>query len=185
MSLPQFSVDLSRYDNSWYHPGRNGWWRMLWYLTNELFFRSGLFPASTIKCRILRHFGAKVGKGVVIKPHVNIKYPWRLTIGDHCWIGEGVWIDNLADVIMESHVCISQGAMLLTGNHNFRLPTFDLMVKPITLRTGVWIGAKAVVCPGVTANSHAVLTVGSVATNDLEAFGIYSGNPAQKIKNRL
>jgi putative colanic acid biosynthesis acetyltransferase WcaF len=184
MSPSQFQVDLSRFDNSWYHPGRSKIWLVLWYLTNEIFFRSGLLPVSSLKCWILRCFGAKVGKGVVIKPHVNIKYPWKLVVGDHCWIGENVWIDNLAEVVMESNVCLSQGAMLLTGNHNFRLPTFDLMVKPISLRNGVWIGAQAIVCPGVTADSHAVLTVGSVATKDLEAFGIYSGNPAQKIKNR-
>ncbi|MGC8803729.1 MAG: colanic acid biosynthesis acetyltransferase WcaF, partial [Bacteroidales bacterium] len=77
------------------------------------------------------------------------------------------------------------GALLLTGNHNYRLPTFDLMAKTITLEDGVWIGAKAIVCPGITAYSHAVLTVGSVATTNLEGYSIYSGNPAQKIKNRL
>lgn len=185
MNSPNFSVDLSRYDNSWYRPGRHMGWQVLWYLINELIFRSGLLPLSSIKCWILRCFGAKVGKGVVIKPHVNIKYPWKLTIDNYCWIGEGVWIDNLAEVTLGKHVCLSQGAMLLTGNHNYRLPTFDLMVKPITLEDGVWIGAKAIVCPGITAHSHAVLTVGSVATSNLEGYSIYSGNPAQKIKNRL
>ncbi|MGC8824785.1 MAG: putative colanic acid biosynthesis acetyltransferase [Bacteroidales bacterium] len=185
MNYPNFSVDLSQYDNSWYQPGRNIGWQVLWYLINELVFRSGLLPLSSIKCWLLRRFGAKVGKGVVIKPHVNIKYPWKLTIGDYCWIGEGVWIDNLAEVTLGNHVCLSQGALLLTGNHNYRLPTFDLMAKTITLEDGVWIGAKAIVCPGITAYSHAVLTVGSVATTNLEGYSIYSGNPAQKIKNRL
>ncbi|HOK98714.1 MAG: putative colanic acid biosynthesis acetyltransferase [Bacteroidales bacterium] len=185
MSTPRFSVDLSRYDNSWYHPGRSAWLRALWYLTNEIFFRSGMFPFSSFKCWLLRRFGAEVGRGAVIKPHVNIKYPWKLRVGNYCWIGEGVWIDNLAEVTLGNHVCISQGAMLLTGNHNYRLPTFDLMVRPIVLEDGVWIGAQATVCPGVTAASHAVLTVGSVATQNLESYCIYSGNPAQKIKSRL
>ncbi|HOK52762.1 MAG TPA: putative colanic acid biosynthesis acetyltransferase, partial [Bacteroidales bacterium] len=173
------------YDNSWYHPGRSAWLRALWYLTNEIFFRSGMFPFSSFKCWLLRRFGAEVGRGAVIKPHVNIKYPWKLRVGNYCWIGEGVWIDNLAEVTLGNHVCISQGAMLLTGNHNYRLPTFDLMVRPIVLEDGVWIGAQATVCPGVTAASHAVLTVGSVATQNLESYCIYSGNPAQKIKSRL
>lgn len=126
-----------------------------------------------------------MGQHVVIKPHVNIKYPWKLKIGDNVWIGEGVWIDNLDQVTIESNACISQGAMLLTGNHNFKRSSFDLMIKPITIGAGAWVGAKAVVTPGVAMGGHAVLSVGSVASSDLDAMGIYRGNPAVKIKERV
>lgn len=132
----------------------------------------------------MRLFGADVGKCVVIKPRVNIKYPWNLAIGEHSWIGEGVWIDNLGKVKMGSNCCISQGALLLCGNHNYRKPAFDLMVGEITLENGVWIGAKAMVCPGVICHSHAVLTAGSIATTALEAYKIHSGNPAVAVKER-
>jgi putative colanic acid biosynthesis acetyltransferase WcaF len=132
----------------------------------------------------LRVFGAEIGKGVVIKPAVNIKYPWLLSIGHHAWIGERVWIDNLAKVRIGDNCCISQGAMLLCGNHNYKKPTFDLIVKPITLEEGAWVGAFAIVCPGVTLKSHAILTVQSVATETLEAFGLYKGNPAIRIRER-
>jgi putative colanic acid biosynthesis acetyltransferase WcaF len=157
----------------------------MWYVTNEIIFRTGLFPFSSIKCMILRCFGSRLGKKVRIKPHVNIKFPWLLEIGDYCWIGEDVWIDNLAKVNIGNNVCISQGAMLLTANHDYRKETFDIFVKPIIIEDGVWIGAKSVICPGVTCYSHAVLTVGSIATSNLEPFGIYKGNPAIKVKNRL
>ncbi|RYY68414.1 MAG: colanic acid biosynthesis acetyltransferase WcaF [Chitinophagaceae bacterium] len=176
-------TDLSRYDNSWYKPG-GGVKRILWYYTSILFFQNSLFPLSSFKVAILRLFGARMGKGVVLKPNVLIKYPWKLTVGDHVWIGEKVWIDNLADVVIRDHACLSQEAYLLTGNHNFKLPTFDLMVKPITVEEGAWIGARAVVCPGVTCRSHSILTVGSVATKELEAYYIYQGNPALKVKER-
>lgn len=132
----------------------------------------------------MRLFGAKVGKGVVIKPSVNIKSPWRLVIGDHAWIGEFVWIDNLVNVQIGNNCCLSQGAFLLTGNHDYKKTSFDLITGSIVLENGVWIGAKAVVCPGVTCHSHAVLTVGSVATDDLDANGIYQGNPAVKVRER-
>ncbi len=132
----------------------------------------------------MRLFGADVGKCVVIKPRVNIKYPWNLAIGENSWIGEGVWIDNLGKVKMGSNCCISQGALLLCGNHNYRKPAFDLMVGDITLENGVWIGAKAMVCPGVICHSHAVLTAGSIATTALEAYKIHSGNPAVAVKER-
>jgi putative colanic acid biosynthesis acetyltransferase WcaF len=107
-----------------------------------------------------------------------------LEIGSHVWIGENVWIDNLAKVTIESNVCISQGAMLLCGNHNYKKTTFDLIIGEIYLKEGSWIGAKSIVCPGVTLHSHAILAVGSVANKNLDAYGIYQGNPAVKIRER-
>lgn len=176
-------TDLSKFNNSWYKPGKGFITRGLWYFVNVAYLKSS-FPINGIKIFWLRLFGAEVGKGVVIKPGVNIKYPWRLSIGDHVWIGEKVWIDNLGDVVIENNVCISQGAMLLCGNHNYKKSAFDLLVGNITLKEGSWIGAKSVVCPGVTVGTHAVLTVGSVATKNLEHYIIYSGNPAMPTGKR-
>ncbi len=177
-------TDLSKYDNSWYNPGAGSFKRICWYIVNATFFNSGLLPLSSLKVNILRGFGAEIGEGVNIKPYVNIKHPWLLKIGNHVWIGEGCWIDNLAKVSIGDHACISQGALLLTGNHDFSKPTFNLIVKEIHIQTGAWIGARSVVCPGVTCGSHSVLCVGSVATKNLEAYGIYQGNPAEKVKLR-
>jgi putative colanic acid biosynthesis acetyltransferase WcaF len=177
------STDLSKYDNRWYKPGAGLPVRGLWYLCNALCFKSG-FPFSGFRKFLLRLFGARIGRGVVIKPGTNIKYPWKLSVGNHCWIGEGVWIDNLGQVTLGDHVCLSQGAFLLTGNHNYKKEGFDLMVDNITLEEGVWIGAKAVVCPGVTCRSHSVLSVGSVAISDLEPYSVYQGNPALKVRER-
>lgn len=169
---------LNQYDNTWYRPGKSPLVRLVWHYVNFLFFQSAWLPLGSLKVWLLRLFGASVGQGVTIKPSVNIKYPWRLRIGDHVWIGENVWIDNLANVHIGSHVCISQGAMLLTGSHNYKQPTFDLMIGDIILEDGVWIGAQAVVCPGITCQSHSVLAVSSVATADLKPYMIYQGNPA-------
>lgn len=178
-------TSLSLYNNSWYNPGGGLFKRLAWYITNVLFLLNPLNPFSGIKIRILRLFGAKVGKGVNIKPCVNIKYPWLLEIGDYTWIGENVWIDNLARVKIGNNVCVSQGAMLLCGNHNYKKSTFDLMIGEITLEDGSWVGAKAVVCPGVTLNTHAVLGVSSMANHDLDAYCIYQGVPAVKIRERI
>lgn len=175
---------LNTFQNQWYKPGAF-WKRMAWHYVSLLVFESGIFPVYSIKSALLRAFGANVGQGVCIKPHVHIKYPWRLTIGSHVWIGEQVWIDNLADVSIGDHVCISQGAYLLTGNHDFKKSSFDLRIGPIHLEEGVWIGAQSTVCPGVTCKSHAILTVGSVANRDLDAYGIYRGNPAERIRTRV
>src|SRR5919199_3372446 len=171
-------TDLSRFNNSWYNPGPK-WKVLLWFLANSVFLNSYLPIPVAIKIAVLKLFGAQVGTGVMIKPSVNIKYPWLLRIGNYVWIGEQVWIDNLSQVVLGNNVCLSQGAMLLTGNHNYSVPTFDLNTRPITIEDGVWIGAKSIVCPGVRCESHAVLAVNSVATHSLSAYGIYQGNPAE------
>jgi putative colanic acid biosynthesis acetyltransferase WcaF len=179
-------TDLSKYNNDWFKKTINASFvkRCLWYYVSLVFFipRWNIFNA--IKIILLKLFGAQIGKGVVIKPSVNIKYPWHLKIGHHSWIGENVWIDNLTTVTIGSNVCISQGAMLLTGNHDYTKETFDLMIGPIIVEDGAWVGAMSLVCPGVTVFSHAVLTAKSVATKNLEAYTINQGNPAIKVKDR-
>ncbi len=177
-------TDLSKFDNSWYKPGAGSFKRTIWYFVNVLFFLNPWNPVSSLKVFLLKLFGAQIGKGVVIKPSVNIKYPWNLKTGNFVWIGENVWIDNLENVTIEDNVSISQGAMLLCGNHDYKKSTFDLITGKIILEEGVWIGAKSIVTPGVTCKSHSILAVNSVATKNLEAYTIYQGNPAIKIRKR-
>ncbi|HEX8332347.1 MAG TPA: WcaF family extracellular polysaccharide biosynthesis acetyltransferase [Segetibacter sp.] len=177
-------ADLASFNNNWYQPG-SSFKRVSWLIIQSLFFNHSLAVFNGLKCFLIKAFGGKVGTGVIIKPSVKIKYPWFLEIGDHCWIGENVWIDNLAKVTIGNNVCLSQGSFLLTGNHDYKKTTFDLIIAEIILEDGVWLGAKSVVCPGVTCKTHSVLSVGSVATKTLEAYSIYQGIPAAKIKERI
>ena len=144
--------DLSLYQRPEIPGNRNALWRAAWYLVNAWLFQSAV-PAlipSTWKARILRAFGAKVGKGFVCKPRVAIKYPWFLDIGDHVWLGELVWIDNHTTVKIGNSVCISQGAYLFTGNHDWNDPAFRFFCQPIEIGDGCWVGAGAFVGPGIT-----------------------------------
>jgi putative colanic acid biosynthesis acetyltransferase WcaF len=177
-------TDLSKFSNkaTYQHPSML--YRLLWMLCSRLFLETRLPLLVSFKVLVLRAFGAKIGKGVVLKPSLKIKYPKYLSVGDHSWIGETVWIDNFVPVAIGANVCVSQNAYLLTGNHNYKKTTFDLITGSIVLEYGVWIGAKTIVCPGVTCKSHAVLSVGSVASTNLEAYSIYRGNPAVFLKKR-
>lgn len=177
-------IQLSQFNNLWYNPGRNILIRIFWYCVNVCFIKSS-HPFSFLRIFLLRLFGAKIGKGVVIKPSVNIKYPWRLSIGNYAWIGENVWIDNLDNITIGNNVCISQGALLLSGNHNYKKTSFDLIIAPIIIEDGVWIGAKAIVTGGTICKNHSMLAVASVAPKIMEAFTIYRGNPAIKIRERI
>ncbi len=176
-------VQLNTFDNQNFNGGAGKFKRILWHFTNGIFFKS-FFHFYSLKVGILRCFGATVGRNVVIKPYVNIKYPWNIVIGNDVWIGEEVWIDSLDKVIIGNDVCISQGALLLCGNHNYHKTSFDLMVGKIILEDGVWIGAKSVVCANVICHSHSVLGVLGVATRNLEQYTIYRGNPAEPVKKR-
>ena len=177
-------VALSAYSTPDYRPGRGIVVRVLWYYTSLLLFESGWFILTRAKPSILRLFGARVGRGVVIKPHVRIKFPWRLSIGDHCWIGQGSWIDNIADVTIGNHVCISQNSYLCTGNHDHRRKTFDLVARPITIENGAWVAASSLLLAGVTVGANAVVAAGSVVTSDVPAEMMVGGNPARPIKPR-
>jgi putative colanic acid biosynthesis acetyltransferase WcaF len=178
MRLDGYSVGL-------YNPGAPYWKQFLWYFVGSPLVESYWLPASTVKVWLLRWFGAQIGCGVRIKPGVRVKFPWRLTVGNFVWIGEAVWLDNVAPISIESHVCISQGVYLCTGNHDWKQPNFDLKLGAIAIETGSWIAAKAIVGPDVTIGTGAVLTLGSVAVRSLEPMTIYAGNPAQPIKQRV
>jgi len=175
---------LNEFDNRSWNRGRPLFVELAWLVLSALSVSSWI-PGSGHRKWLLRVFGAKIGNGVVIKPRVRVKFPWRLEIGDHAWIGEDAWIDNLADVTIGSDACISQGVYLCTGSHDWSSSRFDLITKPIVIGNSAWVSAKATVGPGVTVGEGAVLSLGGVATKDLEPWGIYAGNPATKLKTRV
>lgn len=177
-------TDLSRFDNSWYDPGRGLAVRTLWFIVSALLLQNPLNPFSGLRVALLRAFGARIGRGVVVKPSVNVKYPWNVSIGDHSWIGEHAWLDSLAEIRIGSSACISQGVYLCTGNHDWSDPSFGLILKPIVIEDGAWVGARAVVLPGVTVKTHSVVTSGSVVNSDTEPYQVHTGNPAVPVKDR-
>lgn len=172
---------LDRYDNSDFERGAPKWKEVLWTLVRFWFFQNPLPWPSELRVALLRAFEAKIGSRVVIRENVNISFPWRLTIGDHVWIGEDVGILTLAPVIIESNVCISQRAYLCTGSHDFRRDDFKLVTRPITIRSGSWIAAGAIILPGVEIGSNSLVSAGSVVNRDVAPSTTVRGNPAEAI----
>lgn len=178
-------LDLSLYDNSDFDRGVPRWKEALWVLASVLFFRTPLPFPSELRAALLRAFGAKVGRAVVIRENVNISMPWRLTLGDHVWIGEDVGILSLAQVTIGSNVCISQRAYLCTGSHDHRRDDFKLITRAITLHDGCWVAAAAFVGPGVEIGAGAVVAAGSVVMTDVAPNTLVRGNPAERRRLRL
>lgn len=155
-----------------------------WYLTKMLFFLTAVPWPSRFKVALLRRFGAQVGRGVLIRQRVNIHMPWKLVVGDHCWIGEEVWILNLEPVAIGSDCSISQRAFLCTGNHDYRSTDMSYRNAPISIGDGAWVGAQSFVGPGVEIGPEAVITAGSVVAQSVPAAQVYSSDAASSIRPR-
>lgn len=164
--------------------GKPKLYEAVWYLCKCFFFLSPLPWPSSLRCFLLRFFGAKVGAGVVIKPRVNIHFPWKLELCDHSWLGEEVFILNFEVVKIGSHVCISQRAFLCGGNHDFRDEKFRYRNAPITIEDEAWIGAQTFVAPGVTVGAGAVVSACSFVNQNLPPAMICAGNPCVAVKPR-
>jgi putative colanic acid biosynthesis acetyltransferase WcaF len=178
-------VDLARYAEPVIPGNRSLAWRIAWHVASALLFQSALVLPSRTKAAVLRAFGARIGHRPVIKPRVTIKYPWFLELGDHVWLGEGVWIDNHTAVAIGSDVCISQGAYLFTGNHDWNDPVFRFFCKPIAIGDGAWVGAKAIVCPGSVLARMSIVGAGVVwrgasAPADVYTAPLRPGPPARR-----
>ena len=170
---------LDQFDaNKGFSRGRSGLVTAVWYLLKCAFLLSALPWPVRFKVALLRAFGGKIGDGVVIKPRVNVHFPWKLEVGDHAWIGEEVFILNFESVKIGAQVCVSQRAFLCTGNHDYRDPQFSYRNAPITIGDGAWVGAGVFVGPGVDVGGEAVLAAGSVVTRNVPANAIVAGNPA-------
>jgi putative colanic acid biosynthesis acetyltransferase WcaF len=178
------TLDLSKTSRRGYRPGRSYAYRALWLVVEALVMLNPVVTPYGLKRWVLRRFGGRVGRGVLIKPNVHVKYPWHLEVGDNVWIGERAWIDNFVSVRIGSNAVVSQGAYLCTGNHDWSDPGMGLMVKPITIEQGAWVGAFARIAPGVTVGANAVVTLGSVLLRDAQPQGIYTGNPATLVGER-
>jgi putative colanic acid biosynthesis acetyltransferase WcaF len=141
--------DLASFTGAGYDKGRSVLWQAAWFAVMNLVFVKWWLPAR-FRPAILRAFGATVGERVLVRHRVRVLWPWKLTVGDDCWIGEGAWLLNLEPITLADDVCVSQEAFLCTGSHDHRDPAFEFDNAPITVGQGAWVTARAVVHRGVT-----------------------------------
>lgn len=165
--------------------GRSAWIVQLWWILQPVLF--GMSPQFMFGWRrfLLRIFGAKIGKGVLIRPTSRITYPWKVEIGDYSWIGDNTMLYSLGPIIIGRNVVVSQSSYLCTGTHDYTVPSFDLITKPIVIEDEAWIATDVFVAPGITIGRGAIVAARSTVTKDLESLYIYKGNPAGKVRKRV
>lgn len=157
---------LAAFKGTGYDKGRGKAWQAGWFALQNLVFAAWWCPAG-LRPKILRAFGAQIGDGVFIRHRVRVLWPWKLSIGDHSWIGEGAWLLNLEPIQIAAHVCVSQEAFLCTGSHDNDDPAFEYDNGPIVVEQGAWIAARALVLRGVTIGENAVVRAGEVVSRDV------------------
>ncbi|MBP0004254.1 MAG: hormogonium polysaccharide biosynthesis acetyltransferase HpsU [Cyanobacteria bacterium SBC] len=172
-------VDLRRYDQSWFDRGRSGWYVLLWWLVQSIAFPLSPHFASGFRCWLLRRFGAKIGRDVLVRPTARFTYPWKVEIGDYSWVGDDVVFYSLDRITVGEHCVISQNTYLCTGSHDLLDRSFGLITKPIVLGHGVWLAADCFVAAGVTIGSNTVVGARSSVFGDLPAGYICLGSPCR------
>ncbi len=158
--------------------------RLVWNVAWLLLYRISPRPMHGWRTMLLRLFGAQMGPNCHFYPGSRVWAPWNLICADQVTAGDGAEIYNPAPMRLGSHAIVSQGAYLCGATHDFDDPAFPLLAYSMDVGAYAWICARACVSPGVNVGEGAVLGLASVATRDLEAWGVYAGIPATKVKER-
>ncbi|MDI9728295.1 putative colanic acid biosynthesis acetyltransferase [Stutzerimonas stutzeri] len=164
--------------------GRPGALCQLWWLVQSCLFATSPQFMYGWRRFLLRVFGAKIGQGVIIRPSVRVTYPWKLTVGDHAWIGDNVDLYTLGEITIGAHAVVSQRSYLCTGSHDLASRTFRIYAKPIVVEEGAWVATDVFIAPGVTVGRNALIGARSSLFTNAESNFVYIGSPARKMKPR-
>jgi putative colanic acid biosynthesis acetyltransferase WcaF len=159
--------------------------RTVWNIVWLLLYRTSPRAMHSWRSMLLRLFGATMGPNCHFYPGSKIWAPWNLICADQVTAGDGAEIYNPAPVIFGSHAIVSQGAYICGATHDFNDPDFPLLAYSMTIGAYAWVCARASVAPGVNLGEGSVLGLASVATRDLDPWGVYAGAPAVKVKDRV
>lgn len=183
MSVPR-PIDLSRAPGS-----RESWDRplatvLLWAIVEVLLVRNSLQLSSRLRVAVLRRFGAQIGEDVVARPGLRVRFPWKLTIGDRCWIGEDVWLHNQDELVIGSDVVVSQGSFVTTGTHAFRTD-MALRTSPVRIDDGVWVTSRCMVLGGTHIGESALILPQTVVRGDVPPNCLYGSDTAAVVGRRF
>lgn len=156
----------------------------VWRLVEYVLVTNSLQPSSRLRVMALRAFGASIGSGVIIRPRTRVRFPWNLSVGDDCWVGEGVWISNREKITVESDVVISQDVFITTGSH---AASTDMRVTAasILIESGSWITSRCVILGGVRMGRSALITPGTVVSGTIPAGVVFGQRKPEVLRDRF
>jgi putative colanic acid biosynthesis acetyltransferase WcaF len=165
--------------------GRPAWFVQIWWLVQSLLFHTSPQVFYGWRRFLLKLFGAKIGKNVMLRPSVTVTYPWKLTIGDDSWVGDHVTLYTLGPIVIGRDAVVSQHSYLAAASHDYTRPSFDIYQKQITIEDEAWVAAHCFIGPGVTVGRGAVVGSCSVAFKDVPPMMVCTGNPLKVIRPRV
>jgi acetyltransferase-like isoleucine patch superfamily enzyme len=108
----------------------------------------------------------------------------KIAVGNHTVVNRGVYLDGRAGVTIGDKVNVSHQVLIQSLTHDPQCPNFNCEVKPVVIEDYVWLGARALVLPGVTIGKGAIVGAGAVVAKDVPPFTIVVGNPAREVGKR-
>jgi putative colanic acid biosynthesis acetyltransferase WcaF len=154
----------------------------LWAVAEIVFVTNPWQISSSLRNRVLRAFGAEIGRGVVFRPRTRVKFPWKLHIGNDSWIGEGVWFHNQDHVYIGHDAVVSQETFITTGSHAHRRD-MALITRPVVIGDGAWVTSRCVVLGGADIGRNALITPNAVVSGPVEENTVF-GPPASTVLGR-
>lgn len=165
--------------------GRSALAVQFWWLVQALVVKRLPQICYPLRRTLLRAFGARIGAGVRIRPGVEITYPWKVTLGDHVWIGDDVTLYSLGPIRIGAHSVISQASYVCAADHDYTDVAFPVRERAICIGEQVWIAGDAWIGPGVTIGDGAVVAARSTVTEDLPPGMVCAGSPCVPLKRRV
>ena len=164
--------------------GKPGWYVQLWWIVQDTIFRWSPQVMYGWRRFLLRLFGAKIGRKVLIRPSAKITYPWKVKIGDYSWIGDDVVLYSLGEIEIGENVVISQRCYICTGSHDYTKSDFPIFAKKIVIEDECWLATDVFVAPGIKIGKGTVVGARSNVFYNLPPGKICIGSPAKPIKDR-
>ncbi|AUC59902.1 putative colanic acid biosynthesis acetyltransferase WcaF [Cyanobacterium sp. HL-69] len=171
--------NLSKYNQNHFDRGKPLWFILLWWIVEGIIFPLTPHNFNGVRRTLLKLFGAKVGKQVVIRSSARFLYPWKVEIGDYSWIGDRTYFYSLDKIIIGSHTVISQHSYLCTGSHDYNQTTFDLITSPIMIGNGVWVASDCFIAPGVKIGANTIIGTRSTVLHNIPSTKIAWGSPCK------
>lgn len=177
--------DLSKFSLPVSFRGRSKVTVQLWWIIQSTLFSWSPQVLYGWRRFLLRLFGAKIGKNVLIRSTVKVTYPWNIIIGDYSWIGEDCVLYSLGKITIGSHVALAHKVYLNTGGHDYKKETFDIFESPVVVEDECWLTNDVYIAPGVTIGKGSIIGARSTVLKSMPPGKICVGMPAKPIKNRL
>jgi putative colanic acid biosynthesis acetyltransferase WcaF len=165
--------------------GKSAIFVQIWWVVQSSLFRLSPQFAYGFRRSLLRAFGARIGRGVIIRPTVVVTYPWKVSIGDYAWIGDDVVLYSLGEIEIGTSAVVSQRSYLCAADHDYSQVSFPIRQRKVTISSEAWLAADVFIAPGVTVGNGAVIGARSSVFSDMPARMVCFGNPCRSVKPRV